>query len=167
MLDQLPDWKTMDADERLSMVRRMAAEGLSGGGIALRFRNATRMSVVGLCYRRGITLKGITPKPPGPAKKPKARGNLNQPKVQAIVAKKLRMQQEPAFETAPLPEEELGNDVTALVGVTRDEYRLTKHCSYGLGDPKTESFRFCGEALHASSHWCERHYHIVYPGAQS
>ena len=154
MLDQLPDWKTMDADKRLSMVREMAAKGLSGGGIALRFRNATRMSVVGLCYRRGITLKGITPKPPGPAKKPKARGSLHQPKVQAIVAKKLRMQKDPAFETAPLPEEELGNDVTKLIGIME----LTKDtCRWPHGDPRLPCFGYCGAQVQPDSPYCPEH----------
>lgn len=72
-----------------------------------------------------------------------------------------------AFEADPLPEEELGNDVTSFLGVTRDKYRLSQHCSYGLGDPRAANFRFCGDPLHAGSHWCERHYHLVYPGAQS
>jgi hypothetical protein len=162
MHDLLPDWKAMDADERLSMVRRMAAEGLSGGGIALRFRNATRMSVVGLCYRRGITLKGIAPKPPGPSKKPKARGNLNQPKVQAIVAKKLRMANEPAFETAPLPEEDLGNDVTALLGIMDLK---ADSCRWMFGDPKGQH-GYCGKTTKAGSSWCPHHHDVVFPGGR-
>lgn len=149
MHDLLPDWKTMDADERLRMVREMAADGLSGGGIALKFRNATRMSVVGLCYRRHIRLKGISPKPPGPARKP----SKDKPRA-APRPKPVPKVEAPAFETAPLPEEELGNDVTNLIGLMD----LTKDtCRWPHGDPLKEGFGFCGKQTKANSPYCEKH----------
>lgn len=158
MHDLLPDWKTMDADERLRMVREMAADGLSGGGIALKFRNATRMSVVGLCYRRKIKLKGISPKPPGPARKPRKDKPRSVPKAKAPPKVEA-----PAFETAPLPEEELGNDVTNLLGLMD---LTAQTCRYPHGDPLSQPFGFCGKHTQEGSPYCAEHHakcHRVQP----
>lgn len=170
MHDLLPDWTSMPEADREKRVRELILEGKSASLISRHFRYCTRNSVIGFCNRRGIAMANRS----GWAKEAIAKGRkamAEKPKPRAKTAAKPKAPKPPkitppAFETAPLPEEELGNDVTALVGLTRDEYRLNKHCSYGLGDPKTESFRFCGDPLHAGSHWCERHYHIVYPGVR-
>lgn len=147
MHDLLPDWKTMDVDTRLRMVREMAAQGLSGGGIALKFRNATRMSVISLCHRRHVQLKGISPKPPGSARKP--RKAKPQPPAKAKAPKITP----PPFETAPLPEEELGNDVGHLIGIMDLK---ADSCRWMFGDPKGQH-GYCGKATKGNSSWCPEH----------
>lgn len=152
-------------------LRSLWAEGYSCAHIAKEIgHGVTRNAVIGKARRLKLPQKTKTTRTKaqkaaaGRAVVRASRGSANP--LGARHKPKPQMES-PPFETSPLPEEELGNDVTALVGVTRDEYRLNKHCAYGLGDPRTENFRFCGDPLHAGSHWCERHYHIVYPGAQS
>lgn len=148
MRDALPNWKTMNIDDRLSSVRAMAAEGLSAGMIAMRFDNATRMSVVSLCHRKNIQLHGRLVRTPGPRPKPAPKPTKT-PKVET-----------PPFETAPLPEEELGNDVGHLIGIMDLK---ADSCRYMFGDPKGQH-GYCGKTTKGSSSWCPEHQDIVFGG---
>lgn len=145
MPNALPDWKTIDPALRLSLVGDMAKQGLSAGGIALRFQNATRNSVIGLCHRRKIQLHGYSsPPPPPPRKQPKSA------KVKAP-----RLSKMPEFETGPLPEEEIGNDASHLIGLLD----LTEHtCKWPVGDPLRAGFGFCGASKDSGSGpYCSEH----------
>lgn len=165
MHDLLPDWTAMSAAEKVEAVRPLVAQGLSSAQIAAQFRNISRNSIISLCHRNKMKLQGRSGRADAnlAPRRPKAHGNLKQPKVQAIVAKKLRMAKEPAFETAPLPEEELGNDVGHLIGImdlTNDT------CRFMHGDPKGQH-GYCGKQTKAGSSWCAHHHAVVFPGGRS
>jgi hypothetical protein len=159
MHDLLPDWTDMPDENREARVRKLVLDGKSASMIARHFRNCTRNSIIGYCTRNHIPMANRPgPKPSGEPSKPKAHGNLRQPKVQAIVAKKARMQEEPAFEAAPLPEEELGNDVTHLLGIMDLK---ADSCRWMFGDPKGEH-GYCGKTTKPGSSWCPEHDAVVF-----
>lgn len=59
-----------------------------------------------------------------------------------------------AFQADPVPEEELGNDVTHLVGIMD----LTKDtCRWPHGDPLLPGFGFCGAQVQEGSPYCPDH----------
>lgn len=175
----MPDWKTMKVVDRIDAVKALMLQGLSASQAASHFTNCTRNSIISLCHRKGIRMA----KNPGPDKatlqenfakmadkgraaqghKPKAHGNNRQPKVNAIVARVAAKRKEPAFETAPLPEEELGNDAAHLLGIMD----LTNNtCRWMHGDPKGPH-GYCGKQTKAGSSWCRDHHARVFPGGRS
>ena len=149
MPEALPDWTQMDKGERLALVTKLASERCSAGGIALRFTNATRMSVVGLCSRKKIQLRGTAPKPPAQKKRQPA------PKAAAPSV--------PAVKAAPTPREAVlkpAPDITGLVNITD----LKAHqCRWIEGDPRGEH-GYCGQPVRADSSYCHGHHARVYLG---
>lgn len=137
MLDQRTDWTTLTPDEKVEAVRPLADASMSASEIAAQYRNATRNGVLSVCHRAGIRL--------GSAKvnnrvygKPKAHGNKNQPKVNAIVRRAEAIRQLP-----PQPDDEtdVGVDVTNLVGLM--DLNDTR-CRWPVGPETGVKQLFCG-----------------------
>lgn len=161
MHDLLPDWTDMPEADRETKVRALAMDGKPASLIARSFRNCTRMSVIGLCTRKKIQLKGRAPKPPAPPKKPKAA----KPKVEARIDVRqvsAARSKGPQINDDPDSLLELGNDVTALVGSLLD---LTEHtCKWPIGDPLKPGFGFCGRHSIEGSPYCAAHHDKAYLG---
>lgn len=147
MPEALPDWKTMDVGERLTIVAELAAERISAGGIALRFTNATRMSVISLCSRKKIQLRGKTPKPPAPPKR--------QPAPKAVEPSL------PAMKAAPTPQAAIQEPMTDLTGLVSIMNLKAHQCRWIEGDPRGEH-GYCGQSVQADSSYCPAHYRRVY-----
>lgn len=158
MHDLLPDWRDMPEADREARVRELILEGKSASIIARHFRCCTRNSIIGFCTRREIPManksgwskeamkKGREASSYKAPLKAKAKPSPKPPKPAKIKA--------PAFETAPLPEEELGNDVTNMIGImdlTNDT------CRWPHGDPRLPGFGYCGAQVQADSPYCPEH----------
>lgn len=167
MHDLLPDWTSMPEADREKRVRELILEGKSASLISRHFRYCTRNSVIGFCNRRGIAManrsgwskeamkKGREASSYKAPLKPKAKPTAD-PKPKPPKPAKIKA---PAFETAPLPEEELGNDVTRFTLLDASD---NKGCMYCNGDPLTASHSFCNQPRKAGTPWCDHHYGIVY-----
>ena len=147
MPDALPDWKSMDTAERQAIVTQLAAERISAGGIASRFTNATRMSVISLCSRKKIQLRGKTPKPPAP---PKRQPAPKAPKPSL-----------PAVQVTPTPRAAIHEPVTDLTGLVSIIDLKAHQCRWIDGDPRGEH-GYCGQRVQADSSYCPAHYRRVY-----
>lgn len=55
-MSALPNWEEMAKEARVEAVKILAAEGLSAGQIANRFRNASRSAIMGYVARNNINL---------------------------------------------------------------------------------------------------------------
>lgn len=164
MHDLLPDWRDMPEADREARVRELILEGKSASIIARHFRCCTRNSVIGFCTRREIPManksgwskeareKGREASSYKAPLKPKAKPRAQPPKPAKIKA--------PAFETAPLPEEELGNDVSHLLGIM--DLKVDS-CRYMFGDPKGQH-GYCGQTTKGNSSRCPHHHDIVFGG---
>lgn len=145
MLDQLPDWKALNLEQKIAQVTPMAAEGMSSGQIAARFRNTTRNTIIGICSRYGMKLGANRPKPPAKPKKPVTpRGQKGQPKVNAIVASVAARARiaPPAFEPEPFDAEtDVGIDVTKRIGLMGLNERT---CKWPVGPDTGAQQMFCG-----------------------
>lgn len=157
MHDLLPDWTDMPETDRETKVRALAMDGKPASLIARSFRNCTRMSVIGLCSRKKIQLKGRAPKPPA-QKKPRPKVEARIDVRQVAIAKATG----PRFEADPDGLLELGNDVTALIGSLLD---LNEHtCKWPIGDPLKPGFGFCGRHSIEGSPYCAGHHDKAYLG---
>lgn len=151
--------------DKIDTLKRMWADGKSAGAIAAVLPgNVTRNAVIGKITRLKLPKRTISGSETDRVTRlaAKARSRKGDPKPQAIAAHINDRRKAPTVIPYDVPDTE-GTDVTYLV--TRDDYRLREHCSYGFGDPKTPDFRFCGKPLH-TGHWCEQHAAVVYPGGR-
>lgn len=155
MHDLLPDWTDMPEADRETQVRALAMDGKPASLIARSFRNCTRMSVIGLCSRKKIQLKGRAPKPPAQKKpRPKVEARIDVRQV-AIAREKA-----PKIEPDPMGLSILGNDATHLLGIMDIK---AHHCRYIHGDPKG-IHGYCGKHVQADSSFCPEHHDRVYLG---
>lgn len=134
-------------DEMVNTLKQLWRQGKSASEIAAVLPgDVSRNAVVGKVHRLKLDKRAKSPGKP--------HSNKGQPKANAIVAKKVRLQSQPVFETAPLPEEDLGNDVTNLIGLMA----LTDEtCRWPIGDPLLPGFGFCGAQTQADSPYCPFH----------
>lgn len=151
----------------VAMLKRLWNDGLSCSQIATELGPGfTKNAVIGKGHRLKLPIKP-NPQSRGQksamgraaAKSIKAKRPKNgkgQPKPQAIAARMAG----PKFETAPLPEEELGNDVSYLVGIM---YLKAHDCRWIEGDP-LNVHGYCGKRAREDSSYCAEHHARVYMG---
>jgi GcrA cell cycle regulator len=161
MLDQPSNIETGWNDERVAELKRLWMDGLPASQIATELGGGlTRNSVLGKVHRLKLAGRTVARTKAQKAasgrayvaasRRPNGKG---QPKAPAIMARRIR-NEAPDFETAPLPEEELGNDVTKLIGIMD----LTKDtCRWPHGDPRLPGFGFCGARVQTDSPYCPEH----------
>lgn len=154
-------------DAAVAMLKRLWIDGLSCSQIATELGPGfTKNAVIGKGHRLKLPTK---PNPQSRGQKSamgraaaksikanRPKNGKGQPKPQAIAARIAG----PKFETAPLPEEEMGNDVTHLIGIMD----LKAHdCRWISGDP-LNVHGYCGKRAKEGSSYCDEHHARVYMG---
>lgn len=152
----------MWTEERVELLKKLWAEGLSASQVAKQLGGVTRNAVIGKIHRLGLSGRATTnraprsrpatpraaaPRPSAPAK-PKA---VEETPVEAAT---------PDMPANPLPVEvEPGQLATVLT--------LTEHtCKWPIGDPGTDGFHFCGRGADASMPYCAEHARLAYQPVQ-
>jgi len=145
------DW----TDLRISTLRKLWSEGLSGAQIAIKLWEITRYrftrsAVIGKASR--LKLPGRIP----------AGGRPRKPRRERLAKRRerwaIRKLTEPTYHTVEvieLPPEDLSNTVTFA--------QLTEHtCKWPHGDPGDEDFCFCGAEIFPDKPYCARHCRMAY-----
>jgi GcrA cell cycle regulator len=165
-------------DERVEMLKKMWAEGLSASQIAAKISGGvTRNAVIGKVHRLGLAGRQTTPRAPSTRttqRKDRAPGMAptrmpSQPSMPTAGANALKFATQPHHtpKVAPLPEPK----PLRLVDLPRDG-RITifhlsdKTCKWPIGDPMHDDFCFCGHGPREGSPYCEYHARIAYQPAQ-
>ena len=135
----LPNW----TPERVALLERLWTDGLSASEIAGQLSGVTRNAVLGKLHRLGRLGRG---RPTAPARQRKPRPvrapALRRPKPPAA--------REPAGPCAAPQAPELVGEVPRLEMLRRG------HCRWPIGDPRSESFTFCGRCA-AAPPYCADH----------
>lgn len=121
------DWQTMGNDEKLRVVKELAARGLSAAQIAAEIGGTTRNAVIGFCSRRKVQLQGVP-----------IAGGHNRPKKTATVI--------------PFPKSRPNRGRVKMMDLGSDTCRRPL-----FDDPKgvhPDQMFFCGEVTAPSSSWC-------------
>lgn len=143
-------------EERVMLLRKLWAEGLSASQIAKQLGGVTRNAVIGKVHRLGLAGRAT---PSRPAKRPVRPAR---PRVIGPTAPRLR----PAS-TMPhviIPDLEPLRDET---GHTATVLTLNESmCKYPIGDPTDSGFAFCGRAS-ASGPYCADHARLAYQPSQA
>lgn len=164
-------------DERVELLKKRWADGLSASQIAAELGGVTRNAVIGKVHRLGLSGR-VKAQPSGVARlraKPAAtaprRTAPSAPRehqvyashggaaLQAVAAPQARPMQQPRI--VPI---ELVETSFACERVTIMELRENM-CRWPLGDPSQTDFRFCGGRCSPGDAYCTHHASIAYQPA--
>ncbi len=164
-------------DERVELLKKLWAEGLSASRIATEIGDVSRNAVIGKVHRLGLA--GRAKEKGSSAPRPRKRQNTAAP-----TAPRKSSAPRPAFpKPAPVRNVSLNpDDPTEAVEIVDHRHfdaaampqceRVTimelrdSMCRWPLGDPLTPEFRFCGGDAVIGLPYCPHHCSIAYQPAQ-
>ncbi len=140
-------------DDRVEILSKLWAEGLSASQIATKLGGVTRNAVIGKVHRLGLSGRV---KPKRKTKAPAARTTVTARKRPQV---KRRTTARPAPTPPPIPlkAKPLPNGEFATI------LTITEHlCKWPLGDPTSSDFRFCGRGTDKGEPYCKSHAQLAY-----
>ncbi len=137
-------------DERVELLKKLWAEGLSASQIAQRLGGVTRNAVIGKVHRLGLSGRATPSRPQRRSTKPAAARPART--TPAIAAARSAPPPPAPVEPARLPNGEYATVLT--LG--------SRICRWPIGDPDDADFRFCGRAAEPGSPYCEAHARLAY-----
>ncbi len=148
-------------DERIELLRRLWADGLSASQIAAQLGGGvTRNAVIGKVHRLGLSGRAkpasttARPRRPRPATPPRA------PRPMVIGNTALKLDYQPEPRRMPMQEEE--------VLLAPESRRITilqltdQTCKWPIGDPSGSDFHFCGHQPRTGAPYCVFHARMAY-----
>lgn len=146
-------------EDRVAILTKLWAEGLSASQIAKQLGDVTRNAVIGKVHRLGLSGRA-TPSRPSTKRKRKAataKARITKPRVS--VPRVARAAPAPAAPPPPPPVEAkpLPNGEYATILTIRDHM-----CKWPIGDPQSSEFRFCGRKVKDKEPYCEAHCQVAY-----
>jgi len=157
-------------EERVALLTKLWAEGLSASQIATQLGGVTRNAVIGKRHRLGLTGRAKPSSPPRKAatrKKAASKGARTpaasaKPKAKPVrtpsVPRKPRVVAQAAPPPPPPLEAKLQADGTFATILTITEYM----CKWPIGDPGADNFRFCGRKTDQEEPYCLAHSRVAY-----
>ena len=145
-------------EERVTLLRKLWAEGLSASQIAKQLTGVTRNAVIGKVHRLGLAGRAT---PSRPAKRPV---RAQRPRIIGPTAPRLAR---PA-NAAPLvvmPQLEPLRDESGRAASVLTINEST--CKFPIGDPGDPSFAFCGRGSAANGPYCNDHARLAYQPSQA
>lgn len=162
-------------DEMVEDLRRMWKEGLTTGEIGKRL-SVSKNSIVGKVHRLGLSGR------PSPIKKKEDSSNADTPapvKAEKAVKEEkaptpAKVEKQPKTETHAPKEEKVEKIAKSDIIKTDTRFDIYKKgkttltdldnhtCRWPIGDPKDETFHFCGKKIKVGQTYCEEHSAIAY-----
>jgi GcrA cell cycle regulator len=147
-------------DERVEMLKKLWADGLSASQIAAELGGITRNAVIGKVHRLGLSGRAKSPSSAAPRpRKPRAHSHMlrvSRPSIRGNTALAH------AYEFDLEREPELLDNVIPL-GQRRTLLELTEEtCRWPIGDPGQPDFFFCGGQTITGLPYCAYHSRVAY-----
>ncbi|MGV8840054.1 MAG: GcrA family cell cycle regulator [Bauldia sp.] len=146
-------------DERVELLKKLWADGLSASQIATELGGVTRNAVIGKVHR--LSLSGRA-KPSGGsvrASRPKAPRPPRPPRPMTVGNTALKVASTPQPRRVVVPAE----DIVVPIPLRATILTLTdKTCKWPIGDPTDEAFCFCGHLPREASPYCEYHSRVAF-----
>jgi GcrA cell cycle regulator len=143
-------------DERVTLLRKLWAEGLSASQIAKQLGGVTRNAVIGKVHRLGLAGRAT---PSRPAKRPVRPAR---PRIIGPTAPRLRPASNLPAVVIPHLEPLRGEDGRTTTVLTLNE----QTCKFPIGDPTDADFAFCGRDA-AGGPYCSDHARLAYQPSQA
>jgi GcrA cell cycle regulator len=150
-------------DERVELLKKLWADGLSASQIAAELGGVTRNAVIGKVHRLGLSGRAKSSSS-GAARPRKARApghmmRVSRPSMRGNTALAH------AYDHDVEPEPELIENIIPL-GQRRTLLELTEEtCRWPIGDPGSTDFFFCGGNTLTSLPYCSYHSRVAYQPA--
>lgn len=157
-------------DDRVEVLKKLWAEGLSASQIAKQLGGVTRNAVIGKVHRLGLAGRAAPSRPvarialpprikPVAAPRPTVVAGTDHAAAAARAAAPAAAPQQPVAPRPAAPRERNTN----VIGVLE----LTSHtCRWPIGDPDDPDFGFCGMKTEAGLPYCAEHAAIAYQQQQ-
>ena len=145
-------------DERVELLKKLWADGLSASQIAGELGGITRNAVIGKVHRLGLSGRAKSPSSSVPrARKPRSHMmRVQRPMSRGNTALAL------AYEMDHEPEPEMIENIIPL-GQRCTLLQLNDDkCHWPIGDPGQPDFYFCGGKTAASTPYCGFHGRVAY-----
>lgn len=154
------------SDERVELLKKLWADGLSASQIAGELGGVTRNAVIGKVHRLGLSGRAKSPSASAPrpaVRKPAASAPRHPTAPRPASRGNTALATAPAAEARPAPKPLPQDDVVVPMSprVTIMELRESM-CRWPLGDPTTSEFRFCGASCGIGTPYCTYHARIAY-----
>jgi len=159
-------------DERVELLKKLWAEGLSARQIADQLGGVTRNAVIGKIHRLGLSGRATTSRPKTMRPRKKRVDAVVKPMVArgasaAVNPRAAAPHQSPGLENFPSA---LMTPIDELVIPLKDRVTIEtlkeSHCKWPIGDPAEEDFHFCGHNRHGDGVYCEFHTAKAYQPAR-
>lgn len=154
-------------DERVELLKKLWAEGLSASQIAGRIGSVTRNAVIGKVHRLGLSGRATTTRMkshrPRTRAVPAKRAPVKPPRFANVGNTALRaLYQDTEPYVAPVEE------IVIPVAERRSIQTLEEcSCRWPIGDPQDADFHFCGKAKVPGLPYCEFHARRAFQPPQS
>ena len=150
-------------DERVELLKKLWAEGLSASQIAAQLGGITRNAVIGKVHRLGLSGRAKSPSSATPRPR-KTRAHPHMLRV-ARPAMRGNTALAPAYDYELDAEPELIDNIIPI-GQRRSILELTEEtCRWPIGDPGSADFFFCGGQTVTALPYCSYHSRIAYQPA--
>ena len=145
-------------DERVAILTKLWAEGLSASQIATQLGGVTRNAVIGKVHRLGLPGRA---KPSSPARKRVTTAKTGKPRIKTTRAPSAprtpRIVAAAPPAPPPLDAKPMANGEFATI------LTITDHmCKWPIGDPGAADFRFCGRKTDPEEPYCVPHSQVAY-----
>ncbi|MEO0612237.1 MAG: GcrA family cell cycle regulator [Pseudomonadota bacterium] len=147
-------------DERVELLKKYWAEGLSASQIANKMGGVTRNAVIGKVHRLGLSGRA-TPAKPSRGRAVEA-GPAPRPVAEKPVPVKPSAPSHPVIEPATVIEPAVlsSGDLTTVATLNRNM------CKWPIGDPAKDDFHFCGQPAQQGKPYCTHHANVAFQPAQ-
>lgn len=142
-------------DERVELLKKLWADGLSASQIAAQLGGITRNAVIGKVHRLGLSGRAKTPSSTAPRVR-KQRAASMRPRMRFAGNTALAPQYDVEAEADPL-------DNIVPMGPRVNITQLNEAtCRWPIGDPGTEGFCYCGSQTKQELPYCHYHARVAY-----
>lgn len=144
-------------DERVELLKKFWADGLSASQIASKMGGVTRNAVIGKVHRLGLSGRA-TPAKPQRGCGSEAEHQIAEEAAPSYVRHDIEaLAAEPEF-VAPVIL--LGGDMTTVATLKGNM------CKWPIGDPAKDDFHFCGQSAPTGKPYCAYHAQLAFQPAQ-
>jgi GcrA cell cycle regulator len=145
-------------EERVELLKKLWADGLSASQIAAELGGITRNAVIGKVHRLGLSGRAKSPSSSSPRpRKPRSSGMMR------VSRSAIRGNTALAYDYAIEPEPEL---IEIPMEQRKNLLQLTEAtCHWPVGDPGSPDFFFCGGDANEGSPYCNYHSRVAYQPA--
>ena len=147
-------------DERVELLKKLWADGLSASQIAAELGGITRNAVIGKVHRLGLSGRAKSPSSASP--RPRKPRQPHMMRVRPSMRGNTALAHAYAYDTDSEPEPELIENIIPI-GQRCTLLELNEEkCHWPIGDPGQPDFFFCGGKTNTGTPYCGYHGRVAY-----